>query len=624
MELGGRMSSATDMVIAYRLPQDGADEEAYGLCLGKEGNTLRVIFLRIEKNYERLLKSVLRRRSEKDAVVKSLESRLQLLKSKVLEESDTTRPKSCRMQEIMLRLALRRLEGVEEEEWALLSQQRCPSAVISAVGCTVACIATGKSLVSSTWKDAQRLLCSGKGMMLQLRWVGEKRLERLLYDSISETYLSDSTLSYSSASQESPSLGLLHKWITAFMDYQRAHYMEDREPELQRQIAGSQSSLQSARERRDSLTKQADLISKGICYSRTQTVRSVPIEHVLYLMTAERVTNWQYLLKERISIELLEETLAKSFAGQRSPRGSCGEEQSRMTTFSSARAKDPVSGVSYPDRTSIAALTHPAPKTEAARTGTWANRGHVRQPRASIADGSYVESVKSRCATVLSSIDPLGEWNDKASVAKEVKWASGGNSCVLLSSGKAAVTRGSTNMSTAIDAVTTSFSLITQVDRQNGVFFPSHAPCTPSASDDAQHVLADVKTHFKNVQETLLACFEEYKQLEEKYSNTVEQSQQLLQTLEERDNEIARLREDLGQATQKQLLVSGIIALQQQAQHGTLNGGQCNGHMNCSHDAPLHLGASSAFDAGTFARCVEYLLDDTLDFVRGVASAPAT
>ncbi|CAG9582132.1 hypothetical protein LMJF_34_2550 [Leishmania major strain Friedlin] len=616
------MNSITDRVIAYRLPQNGAGEEAYGLCLRREGNTLRVMLLQEENNYERPLRSVLCKLSDVDAVVSELENRFQSLRSSRLEENDAARQKKCRLQKRMLQWAIRRLEGVEEKEWALLSQQPRPSAMISAVGCTVSSIAAGKSLVSSTWADAQRLLRSGKEMVLQLRQVGEQRMERSLYDSIEETYLSDSTLSYSSVSQESLSLGILHKWITAFMDYQRACYMEGGSVELQQQLISCQSSLESARERRSSLAKQADLIKKGHCYSRTQTIHSVPIEYVLHLMTSEKVTTRQYLLKERVHLESLEEALVKSLVGPQNAHGCRNEKKARMTTLSSPRVEHSVAEARHTDRTPIGASTHPSPKAESARTGTWVSGRHVRRPHASTDDGGNMDGAESRCAAMSSLTDSLREQTEKTHVVREVKGASRKNSGSPLSSGKAAVTRAMTTTTTATGAVAASFSSTTQADRETGESFPSREPSAPSASADAPHVLADVKNHFKNVQETLLACLEEYEQLEEKYSNTVEQSKQLLQTLEERDDEIARLREDLSRAAQKQLLANRVISLLQRNQLGASSGGRCNGPQNCSDEVRLQLTTSSACDAGTFAKHVEYLLDDTLDFVRGAAAAP--
>lgn len=615
------MNSITDRVIAFRLPQDGVEEEAYGLCLRREGNTLRVMMLQ-ENNHERPLRSVLRKLSDEDAVVSELENRFQSLQPNLLEENDEARQKKCRLQKRMLQWAVRRLEGVDEKEWALMSQQHRPSAMVSSVGCTAASIAEGKSLVSSTWVDAQRLLRSGKEMVLQLRQVGEQRMDRSLYDSIEETYLSDSTLSYSSVLQESLSLGVLHKWITTFMDYQRVCYMEDGGAELQQQMPACQSSLQSARERRSSLAKQADLIKKGNCYSRTQTVRSVPIEDVLYLMTFEKVTARQYLLKERIPLESLEEALRKSLVGPQSACGFRHEEQARISTVSFPRVEHTVTEATHTNRTPTGASTHPSPEAESARTGAWANGRHVPRLRASTDDGGNMNDAESRCAAVPSSADALREQTDETHVARGVKRASRRNSGSSLSDGKVAVTHAMTTTATATGAVTASFSSTTQAVRENGASFPSREPSAPSASGDAQHVLADIKNHFKNVQETLLACLEEYEQLEEKYSNTVEQSKQLLQTLEERDDEIARLREDLSQATQKQLLASRAISPLQQNQFEASSGDRRNGHQNCGDEVRLQFTTSSACDAGAFARHVEYLLDDTLDFVRGAAAAP--
>ncbi|GET92321.1 hypothetical protein, unknown function [Leishmania tarentolae] len=616
------MSSITDRVIAYRDPQDGKEAEVYGLCLRREGNTLRVMLLQEEDDYERPLRAVLRKLSAEDAIVDELENRLQSLQSNLSDDSDAARQKKCRLQKILLQSSTRRLEGVEEREWTLLSQQHHPSPVVSSVGCTVVAIAAGKSLTSSTWADAQRLLRSGKEMVRQLRQASEQRMDRSLYDSIKEVSLFDVTVSYSSVLQESPSLGILHKWITAFMDYQRVCYMEDGDAELQRQMTGCQNSLQSARERRTSLAKQSDLIKKGNCYRRTQTVRSIPIEHVLYLMTSEKVTTRQYLLKERVPLESLEEVLAKSVAGPQSACGSPGEEQARMGTLSFPRVEHPVSEARSTDPVPTGVSTHPFPKAGPVRREMWVNGSHVRRPHTSTDDSGNMDTAENGSAAVVSSTDLLKEHTDKAHIPRGLKRAFLENSRSPPSGDKAAVA-GAMTTTAATSSVSAPISLITQAGRQNGTSFPSREPSTASASADAQNVLADVKNHFKSVQETLLACLEEYEELEEKYSNTVEQSKQLLQTLKERDDEIARLREDLSQATQKQLFTGRAVSSLQQNQLGASSSDRYNGYQMPRDEAQLqYTPTTSACNSGSFTREVEYLLEDTLDFVRGAAAAP--
>ncbi|KAG5491680.1 hypothetical protein JIQ42_01586 [Leishmania sp. Namibia] len=615
------MSSITDKVIAYHHPQEGAEKEAYGLYFRREGSTLRVILLQEDDDYERPLNSVLRKLSDEDVVVNSLENRFQSLHSKQLEDNGATKQKSCRLQKIMLQWAVHRLKGIEEKEWVRLSQHHRPSALLSAVGCTVACIAAGKSLASTTWNDAQRLLRSGKEMVQQLREVGEKQMDMCLYSSIGETYLSDSTLAYSSVWQESPPLGLLHKWITDFMDYQRACYMEDGHAELQQQINSCEKRLQSARERRGLLAKQADLIRKGNCYKRTHMVHSVPVEHVLFLMTAEKVTTRQYLLKDRVPFESLEDALSKLHVSPPSGRDSCVVGQRRIAAFSFTRAERPVAGTSRANGTLTAAASHPATKAESARTRTWANETHVRQLPASTREGSGMDGVESLGVVAPSPTDPSDELKGKAHASVKVKRPSRGNGRASSAGGKAAVACTVTTTA-ATGFVTASCSSITLADSRNGVSFLSQASSAPSASNDTVSALADVKNDFHNAQESLLACLEEHAQLAEKYSKTVDQSKQLLQMLEKRDDEIARLREALSQATRKQILADRVMALLQTAQQGTSNEGRCNGLQNSSDVSQLGLATSTAFDAGTFAKRVESLLDDTLDFVRGVTAAP--
>ncbi|KAG5493993.1 hypothetical protein JKF63_01826 [Porcisia hertigi] len=608
------MSSITDKVIAYRLPQDGAEGEAYGVCLRRQENTLRVIVLQEGESNEEALKLGLQRLSDEDAVVNSLEDRYQCLQSQLSEEHSATKPKSCLSQETLLRWAIHHLERTKESEWTLLSQPRRPSVVVSAVGCTVASIVADNKLVSSTWSDAQKLLCSGEELVRQLRQASEKRMDRSLYDFIERTYLSNSTLFYSSVSQESPLLGLLHKWITAFMDYQHARYMRNSEVELQRQITDCQRSLRLARERRCLLANQADLIKRGNCYRRTKTVRSVPVEHVLYLVIAEKVTTRQFLFKERVPREFLEEVLAKPFARPYNYRHDFKGMHSRPSPFSA-------SGVDHANRILASALTSPAPKAESAQAGACVNGLDMQHPRTSIDEGDNVDGLETCHSVALSSTDDLGELDVNTHIVRATKVTPGWGSCASSSDGKAVVGRTIIATSTATNAVAVSSTI--RAEKQTGADLPSPAPSALSVSDNPQHVLAEVKNHFESVQETLLDCFEEYEQLEKKYSKTVEHSRQLLETLEARDDEVGRLRESLSHATRGQGLAGRLIASLKQNQHRPSKSYSCNGYQNCADEAPLHLETSSTLHADNFAKHVEYLLEDTLDFVRGAAAAPS-
>ncbi|KAG5468718.1 hypothetical protein CUR178_01553 [Leishmania enriettii] len=364
------------------------------------------------------------------------------------------------------------------------------------------------------------------------------------------------------------------------------------------------------------LAKQADLIRKGNCYKRTYMVHSVPVEHVLFLMTAEKVTTRQYLLKDRVPFESLTDALSKLHVSPTSGRDSCIVGQRRIAAFSFTRAERPVAGSSRADGNLTAAASHPATKAESARTSTWANEAHVRQLPASTREGSGMYDVESLGVVAPSPADPSDELKGKAHASVKVKRPSRGNGRASSASSKAAVACTVTTTA-ATGFVTASCSSITLEDSRNGVSFLSQASSAPSASNDTVRALADVKNDFHNAQESLLACLEEHAQLAEKYSKTVDQSKQLLQMLEKRDDEIARLREALSQTTRKQILENRVTTLLQTAQQGTSNEGRCNGLQNSSDVSQLGLATSIAFDAGSFAKRMESLLDDTLDFVRG-------
>lgn len=615
------MNQLADKVVAYRLPDEG-DEEMYGLCIRREGETLRVMALQREDNREMPLRSVLRKLSDEDGIVNSLEDRFGALQSRLAKErSAVAQAKGYRLQETMLQWAAHRLDSIDVEEWKRLAQERHPSTLTKAVGCAAASIATDAKLVSSAWSDAQKFFMRGKDLVADLRRAGERRLGRSLYNSLEEGYASDPSLSYSLVAQESSVLSILHKWITALVDYQRARYMEDGEAELQQQLTGCQNSLQSARERRGSLMEQAELINMGNCYIRTQTVRSVPLDCVLYLMTAEKVTTRQYLLKEAATLETLDEVLNRQPNSARSARGSRQEDAFSRNGFLSARTVDAPSLGSNRTNTGVEIPPIHIPKAQSARVGTWVGGRLVRR------QFSAEKSTESGATGGASSGSGVGSTVPKVSP----RHAFASTAADTVESGMAtpgSVANAAHNSGTAVVSPSPSSTVASpptppiRVERKQR----SESALQPRGPEPMQ-VLTDVRNNFQNVQAVLLDCLEDYQKLEDKYASTVEHSRQLLQTLESRDQLIARLQQDL--ATTAAAAAACASSANGKSSHlgGTVDRSAVRrdweGMYTSSAEPPSTPKDKAFADVDTFECQFEEMLHDTLEFLRGAELAPA-
>lgn len=620
------MNQLADKVVAYHLPEDG-DEEMYGLCIRREGDTLRVMVLQKDDNREMPLRSVLRKLSDEDGIVNSLEGRFGLLQTKLAKErSAGARSKNYRLQETMLQWAAHRLEGVDAEEWRRLAQEHCPSAVAKAVGCAAASIATDAKLVSSAWSDAQQFFLRGKDLVADIRQIGERRMSQSLYSSLEEGYISDSSLSYASVAQESPFLSILHKWITALVDYQRVRYMEDGEAELQQQLSGCLNSLQSAKERRGSLMEQAELINAGNCYIRTQAVHSVPIECVLYLMTAEKVTTRQYLLKETASLESLDEVLSRPAASARSARGSRQEDALGRSGLLSARTADVPPQSSNCTNAGVQIPSLPIPKVESGRVGTWVGGRFVRRQRTPETKGDgNAAGIRSRdtsahhmgSAAAILKASPRYAFAPAAMEAVESDVETRGSAshagrCVEAT---AALPLSSSSSAPAPTAPPTRVEGKQRMEPAS----QGTAAVSAHAGPEQMQVLADVRNNFKNVQTVLLGCLEDYQKLEDKYASTVENSKQLLQALEDRDQLIERLQEDLVAATRAPPPEgdgwSGLHAgcVNGAARHRDLD----DMYVSASETlySPNTVGGDA--DPNSFEHRFEQMLYDTLEFLQG-------
>ncbi|KPI90511.1 hypothetical protein ABL78_0441 [Leptomonas seymouri] len=618
------MNQLADKVVAYRLPDEG-NEEMYGICIRREGDTLRVMVLQKEDNREAPLKTVLRKLSDEDGIVNSLESRFNSLQTKLSEERNAGgKSKNCRLQETMLQWAAHRLDGVDAIEWQRLAQERHPSAVMEAVGCAAASIATDAKLGSSAWTDAQKLFGSGKEMVAKLRHAGEQRMDKNLYSSLEAGYISNCSLSYALVAQESPSLGILHKWIAAVVDYQRARYMEDGEAELQQQLAGCQNGLQSARERRSSLMEQAELINTGNCYFRTQAVRSVPIDCVLHLMTAEKVTTRQYLLKEAAPMKLLDEVMGRPFVSTRGSRGNGLEDSLTRNGFQSARTVD-VPGLRG-NRTNAGVDIPPIhiPKVESARTMAWMGDRFARNQRSleNEAGGKAAGSSNGVDTVTIPKASPRYASNLAATEAVD----SGAETPVPVANGAHPNGAAAPSLcsSSATPSPTTPSIRVEVKQRGESASDQGRALSARHGGAEPMQVLTDVRNNFKNVQAVLLACLEDYQELEDKYASTVEHSKQLLQTLESRDQAIARLQQELSAAVASQTSRKGVPT--------QVGGGGANHaarrripeDMHTSGSATTYVPDADIFgDGDSFEQRFEQMLFDTLEFLQGAESTPS-
>lgn len=645
------MNQLADKVVAYRLPDEG-NEEMYGLCIRREGDTLRIMVLQKEENREAPLKSVLRKLSDEDVIVNSLEDRFSTIQAKLAKERNTGgQAKNYRLQETMLQWATHRVEGIDGEEWRRLARERNPSDVVRAVGCAAGSIAADAKHVSSAWADAQKFFNKGRGVSAELRKAGEQRMNRTLYNSLEETYVADSSLSYALVAQESPTLSVLHKWITALVDYQRARYMEDGEAELQQQLSGCHNSLVSARERRGSLMEQAALINAGNCYIRTQTVRSVPMECVLSLMTAEKVTTRQYLLKEAAPLELLDELMNRPPATARSARGSRQEDSFYRSGFLSARTVDAPGLSSNRTNTGVEIPPIHIPKMESARVGTWVGGRFVRNQPPSVRE-TGLASLTANTTTTTTTAAAAGSSSSRGAAGTNATAAvpkvSPRHALARVVAGEAAASalaidtpRSATNAATASAAAAaaspsssstapspTTPAIAVELRPHSAAASQSRVLSARHGAGEPMQVLTDVRNNFKNVQAVLLACLDDYQQLEDKYASTVEHSKQLLETLENREQVITRLQQELAAAT---AAASAQAAATQSTPTPSRGTRASTAARRCNLDEMYTSGSETPYtpdvddevEEESFEERFEQMLYDTLEFLQGAESTPS-
>lgn len=579
-----------DQVVAYRILDSAArEEQLYGLCIRKEGDIVRVVGLQIVEQNDKLLQLLATKSTEEVSLIATLNRRLEILEEKISEQlSDHTRSKSYRLQDALLQWALQRVEGIQSNEWEVLARQESPSPILHAVGRAFAAIVSQKAFSSSPWELAQSTFSKGQDSVNILRRLRHDPMPRDVYDSIDSECLSEICSSYTAAVKECLTLGAIHKCVTALMDYQRARFMENCETELQQQITVCQSSIHTAEERLHHLRNQINLVQNGRCYSRMQTVRSVPLSDVLFVVASEKITTRQYLLNGKAEAshnqKLLDESICKRgrLIGARNIERDTKTQESSPSSAPHSMSQNLVNRqISVRD----SSRTH---SSNSCSTSSYVMVGNALGSHA--VNSLHVAQSSSTSGSTNSGIarDDSGQLADFPT--RNLPTVEG---CI----------------ENAPHTSVSSFAVASQARNT-----PSHPPVTPFLPQILEKsALATIKQSFDIVHEALAEYISDSNSMEERYTDLMHYSRKLLEVIKEKEDEADELRSYISATHQRLLLSTALIALLRNER--VLNGTEEN------LKSEIYIGSGTSKVSNNDHLVLKSLLNETLDFIRGAAAA---
>ncbi|KEG08626.1 hypothetical protein DQ04_06781010 [Trypanosoma grayi] len=212
-----------------------------------------------------------RRIAEEDAVIQSLQSKLKRLREKC--DARVSGGSSAILEHTLLQWAKRRLRAIERKQWLHVSGLSVVSES-SRLVCDSVVTIIRNSDIARDWKMVQRTISSNSFVdtlcHLDNRPIGED-----LYKSILDRYVAHPLFSFESCTRESRAVGALQKWVTAYLDYQRAQFFSTDNAEMKQQIDACVNGIRKAQMRRQELKSDVQLILSGRLLRRTETVQNI-------------------------------------------------------------------------------------------------------------------------------------------------------------------------------------------------------------------------------------------------------------------------------------------------------------------------------------------------------------
>lgn len=265
-----------DKVVCYILPPEG--EIACGLVIGWEGSLLHILEYAPVGNAADHLQHLENRIAEETAVISSLKAKLH----KLAQEAQCKQTSAASgLKGKMLQWAKDRLLALDPEDVVALSRAAPASDCVRNICVAITAIVKNQ-MAPVNWSLAQHTLRDTQ-LIQKLCALDRNPISQALHDSIASRFSNTTCFSYEAASQESPTIAVLYKWVTAFIDYQRDHHMKSYDTELQQQLEACANGIAKAERRRAALVEDLELSRRGMLMQRTANTTTIPLDAVVHM-----------------------------------------------------------------------------------------------------------------------------------------------------------------------------------------------------------------------------------------------------------------------------------------------------------------------------------------------------
>lgn len=260
-------------VVAYRSDTDPVSR--CGLVIGVEGDSVRLFEYAPVSDASEHIAAVEKEIAAEEAIIASCEMSLQQAQTETDERRDLAGSpgEDGKLQLKWLQWAkdgLARVTAADLQRIAVLP----PSAAGSAteVVCTAVAVLSARDEGIADWGRA-RAVFADPALIDTLCQLDAKPVPQALQNVVQSRFYTSPLFSFSEAAKCSKATGVLYKWLTAFMDYQRSAHPGGADIELQQRLDGSGEALELAKLRRLRLREDLRLTQQGMLHRRTNRIK---------------------------------------------------------------------------------------------------------------------------------------------------------------------------------------------------------------------------------------------------------------------------------------------------------------------------------------------------------------
>ncbi|CAD2214944.1 hypothetical protein AGDE_12681 [Angomonas deanei] len=197
-------------------------------------------------------------------------------KAGLQERLRTTSASDSSAEEMLLRFAVQSVERIPPAEWSSFYANTSSSDARLVCSTVIEILKNEPAKRPLSWADIRPFLLRPDFVKV-ISGSDQKSLSSEMYNAI----LEKDALYSVDLSQESRCVVSLHRWITAYMDYQRAKYFDSTNRETVEQIENTRICEESAEQRRVSLEKELHFMEGGCVYRRTANVVKITPSQVV-------------------------------------------------------------------------------------------------------------------------------------------------------------------------------------------------------------------------------------------------------------------------------------------------------------------------------------------------------